>query len=91
MIDGVLALVEQLVEHVTHCGVPLMDPSQAAAWTAVREDFASLDAGVQEATQNLINTSFRCAMVTWNPAHCCAPPAEQLHRHAAQPLWLPIC
>ena len=62
MIDRVLELVEDLVQHVTHCGVAVMDPSQAAAWADVRAQFVVLDTGVQEATQNLINVSFRCLL-----------------------------
>ena len=58
-IDEVLALVDELVACITQCGFRIFDPLQAPLWEATREEFHSTDANVQDATMNLINTSFR--------------------------------
>ena len=61
MIDEVLGLVDELVACITQCGFRIFDPLQAPLWEATREEFHSTDANVQDATMNLINTSFRWA------------------------------
>ena len=59
-LNDVLALVDELVRHITQCNVALLDPAQAAAWADVHQAFTAMDAEVQQATQNLIHSSFRC-------------------------------
>ena len=60
MMDEVLALVDELVACITQCGFRIFDPLQNPLWETTREEFNSMDANVQDATMNLINTSFKC-------------------------------
>ena len=76
MIDEVLALVDELVACVTQCGFRIFEPAQAAMWASTLEDFKAQDASVQDATMNLINTSFRWA--------CLASPCAHVTQTSAQ-------